>query len=305
MNLVDGNYLNQYVAPKLLEDFRNYNNDFVGVIPPAPKEALSADGIRFNKLINNVGFLINNVDPFAATSMAGKKGIIEWDKLDTTPTKVTDAEIRYLPFDKRSTVRVKHTESWIVGYRDYVLNKVAPYQAAHGMIVLRTSGATTTNGRKRLTYNDLIDFESKINELNLLNPDKLYLTLCAAHQNDLKLDQAGTQNNRDFIRIDKTTGAINGFLKLKIFENNAAPIYTSAGVLKARGAAAAAGDQAASVFFYADSMVQHIESVKILYKPETIDTTNADPTSEFRLQSYALVEKTQDYGFGALISENA
>ncbi|MBD3748516.1 MAG: hypothetical protein IE931_03375 [Sphingobacteriales bacterium] len=305
MNLVDGNYLNQYVAPKLLEDFRNYKNDFIGVIPRAPQEALTADGIKFNKLINNVGFLINNVDPFAATVMAGKKGIIEWDKLDTTPTKVTDAEIRYLPFDKRSTVRVKHTESWIVGYRDYVLNKIAPYEAATGMIVLRTTGAADANGRKRLTYNDLIDFESQINLLNLMNPDKLFLTLCSQHQNDLKLDKAGTQNNRDFIRMDKDSGAITGFLKLKIFENNAAPIYTAAGVLKAQGAAPAVGDQAASVFFYGDSMVQHVESVKILYKPETIDTTNADPTSEFRLQSYALCEKTQDYGFGALISENA
>lgn len=303
MPLVDGLYLNQYVSPKLLEDFRNYNDDFIGVIPRAPQGALSADGIKFNKLVNNVGFLVNNTGDFTAASMAGKKGLIEWDKFDTTPTQVTDLEIRALPFDKRSEVRVKHTESWKIGYRDYVLNKLAPYQAGTGMIVLRTSGATV-GGRKRLTYNDLIDFESKVNSLNLFDKSQLYLTLCAEHQNDLKFDKAGTNNNRDAISINPATGEISRFYKLKIFENNFAPKYTAGGVLKAAGAAAVAGDQEASVFFYAPNAVQHLESIKILYKPETIDTKSADPTSEFRLQSYGLCDKVQDYGFGAIISEN-
>lgn len=305
MNLVDGNYLNQYVAPKLLEDFKNYQDDFIGVIPKAPTEALTADGIKFNKLINNVGFLVNNTANFTATAMAGKKGLIEWDKLDTTPTKVTDKEIRALPYDKRSEVRKKHSESWMIGYRDYVMRKLAPVEAGVGMVMLRTTGATTANGRKRLTYADLIEFESKINELNLRMPDKLYLILCSYHQNDLKLDNAGTNNNRSAIAIDPQTGAITRFYKLKIFENNAAPVYTAAGVLKAVGAAPAVGDQEASIFFYGDNVVTHVESVKILYKPETTDTTNADPTSEFRLQSYGLCDKVQEYGFGALISANA
>ena len=52
--LIDGVYLNKYLAPQLLKEFKNYKDDFVGLLGKPNKAALSADGIRFNKLINNV-----------------------------------------------------------------------------------------------------------------------------------------------------------------------------------------------------------------------------------------------------------
>jgi len=302
--LTDGNYLNTYVAPQLLQEFRNYNDEFVAVIPRAPEAAVSADGIRFNKLINNVQFLVNNSEDFTATAMAGKKGLIGWDTLDTTPTKVTDAEIQALPYDKRAEVRLKHGEAWKIGYRDYILNKLAISGAGAGFVFLRTTGETLANGRKRLTFNDLIDFESAVNALLLPNKDQLFFNLCAEHSNDLKADKAGTANNRDAITIDPTTGAITRFYRLKIFENNAAPIYTDAGVKKAPGAIAAEGDQAASTFFYGPNTIQYVKSVKILYSPELTDTDSASPTSKFRLQSFALCDRVQEYGFGSLVSDN-
>ena len=74
--------------------------------------------------------------------------------------------------------------------------------------------------------------------------------------------------------------------------------------LKARGSIREAGDQYASIFFYSPNTVYHLENLKILYKPEYQDTNNADPTSEFRLQGYGLCNKKQEYGFGAVISDN-
>lgn len=303
--VADGQYLNTYVAPQLLQEFRNYKDDFVGVIPGAPKGAVTADGLRANKLINNVDFVVNNNTDFTPAAMSGKKSIITWDRLDTTPTEATDEEVRYLAYDKRAEIRLKHAESWKIGFRDYILNKLAPSAAAGGFVFLRTTGADDGNGRKRLTYNDMIEFESQVNALNLPNADALYMILCAQHQNDLKLDLAGTNYNRNAIAIDPKTGSITRFYKLKCFENNAAPIYTSAGAKKALGSTIAAGDQFASTFFYAPNTVKYVDSIKILYKPEITDTRSASPTSEFRLQGYGLVDRTQDYGFGALISENA
>ena len=124
--LIDGNYLNQYVAPQLLVELKNYKDDFLTQLQGAPAQALTADGIRFNKLINNVEFFVNNSAEFTAQTMAGKKTLIEWEKYDTRPTKVTDAEIRYLNFDKRSIVRVKHMEALKMGIRDHVLWKLSP-----------------------------------------------------------------------------------------------------------------------------------------------------------------------------------
>ena len=49
-----GQWLNQYVAPQLLAERRNYKADFMGVLGAVPQSARNADGVRYNKLINNV-----------------------------------------------------------------------------------------------------------------------------------------------------------------------------------------------------------------------------------------------------------
>lgn len=309
--LIDGLYLNQFVAPQLLKEFKNYNDKFIAALGAAPQGAITADGLRQNKLINNVGFYVNNTAPFTAKSMTGKKNIIPWDKLDTDPTKVNDAEIRSLAFDKRAEVRVKHSQAWRIGVRDYVMNKLAPSEHVSGaMPVIRTSGAVV-NGRKRMTFQDLINFYNEIELLNLISDDTeegvnfWNMILNMEHRADLMLDKAGTANHRDNLEFDKVTGEIKRFYKMRMWENNAAPLYSSTGDLKARGSIREAGDQYGSVFFYSPNTVHHVNSVKILYKPEHTDTTNADPESEFRLQAYGLTDKTQEYGFGTIVSDNA
>ena len=61
---VDGLYLNKYVDPQLLIERRNYRADFMQVLGSVPAGALAADGVRRNKLINNVGFRVNNTEDF-------------------------------------------------------------------------------------------------------------------------------------------------------------------------------------------------------------------------------------------------
>lgn len=300
--LVDGLWLQQYVAPGLLQEFRNYNDAFISVLPRANAAAVTADGIRFNKLINNVGFKVNNTDPFVAAKMLGKKGVVLWDKLDTTPTEVDDAEIRGLAFDKRSAVRGKHTEAFQIGVRDYTLRKLAPAAATAGMPIMRTTGPDDGTGRKRMTYADMITWYTQLDLLNLPNKNALNQVLSQKHKQDLILERSETSNYRDGIIIDQSTGELKQFYSMKIWENNANPVYIPNNTLKPEGAAAAGTDRDASVFFYADNAVYYIDSVKLLYTPENIDTTSADPTSKFRTQTYGLCDKVQEHGFGAIVS---
>lgn len=309
--LIDGLYLNQYVAPQLLKEFRNYNDKFMAALEPAPEGAKTADGLRQNKLINNVGFYVNNTAPFTPKSMTGKNNIIPWDKLDTDPTQVTNAEVRALAFDKRAEVRVKQSQAFRIGTRDYAMNKLAPSaHVAGAMPVLRTTGPVV-NGRKRLTFQDLINFYAEIEALNLIDdanseiPNSWNMILNMEHRADLMIDEAGTNNHRRNIEFDPNTGEFKRFYKFRMWENNAAPLYSATGELKARGSVREPGDQGASVFFYSPNTVYHLENLLILYKPEYQDTRNADPTSELRLQSYGLCDKKQEYGFGALVSDNA
>ncbi len=301
--LIDGVWLQQYVAPQLLEDFRNLTDDFIGVLGTPNPEAIDKDGIRFNKLINNIGFHVNKETPFEPVTNPLKKGLVEWDKMDTDLTVVTDKELRALAFGKESALRKKHKESFKIGSRDYVLRKLAPQEEKTGMPILKTTG-DVVGGRRRLTYEDLIRFMTHLDTLNLQKRG-WNLVLNPIHRADLMIDEAGTNNHRRNLEFDKETGEMKRFYKLRLWENNASPIYTGDLKLKADGAAPVQGDQMGSVFFYDPNTVYHIEKVMTLFKLMQNDTRNADPQSEFRLHAYGLCDKKQDYGFGAIVSANA
>ncbi|MBE7630082.1 hypothetical protein [Tenacibaculum piscium] len=301
--LVDGIWLEQYVEPQLLEEFKNFNDDFIGTLKRPNPAAIDKDGIKFNKLINNVGFHINKGDAFTPQSMTGKKGLVNWDKLDTDLTQVTDAELRAMAFDKDAAIRVKHSESFKIGVRDYAMHKLAPEKHVAGkMPILRTTGAVI-NGRRRLTYTDLVDYLVLLEGLNLTDKSAWHMILSDHHKSDLLHDRGATNNYRDLI-INPKTGAIERFFNLKFFENNSSVYYDASGTLKSQGAVVGANDQKGSVFYYAPNTVYHIESVQTLFKPMNTDTRNANPTSEFRLHSYGLCDKKQEHGFGAIVSAN-
>jgi len=302
--LTDGNYLNQFVAPQLLVEFKNYKDDFIGTLKGAPASAITADGIRFNKLINNVGFLVNNTAELTAKKMDGKKTFVEWEKYDTEPTSVDDAEVRSLSFDKRSAVRVKHTEAFKMGIRDHTMWKLAPPDSSSAdMPVMRTTGANDGTGRLRMTFADLVKYLEKVKNLNLPNEQEFYIILCPEHQTDLILDRDSAAYFADRnIFFDVTTGKVKSVMGFKFFDNNGVLAYAANGTKKAKGAALISTDRRASMFYYAPNTVYHLESVKILYKPETTDTRSANPTSEYRTQTYGMVDRIEDYGVGAIVS---
>lgn len=304
--LENGQWLNQYVAPQLLDEFRNYKDDFMGVLGGAPAAAISADGIRFNKLINNVKFSVNNTTGFTPTRMDGQRTIIPWEKYDTAPTQVDDAEIRSLNYDKRAQVRVKHSEAFRIGIRDHVMWKLCPENFNNAnMPCIRTTGADDGTGRKRLLFKDIVEYLERFKKLNLPDSNSMYMILCPQHATDLILDRdSANYFSNSNVFFDPVTGNVKSIMGFKFFENNQYPLFDKDGNKKAEGAVAAAGDQPASLAFYAPNTVYHLNQVKILYKPETTDTRNADPTSEFRLQVYGLVDRIQDYGFGAIVSGN-
>lgn len=302
-NEVDGLWLQQYVEPQLLEDFRNYRDDFIGAIKRVNPGAIDKDGIRFNKLINNVGFKVNTTTDFTAQKMDGKKTLVEWDKLDTTPTSYTDADLRAMAFDKEAEIRVAHFNAFKLGVRDYTLNKLAPKNHVAGkMPVIRTTGEVI-DGRKRMTYADLMNFYNSLSPLNMLDGTAWNFVLAAEHRGDLLVDKGSTSNYRD-IEFDKKTGEVSRFFKLNLFENNDTPLYDATGNLKSLGANKIATDQKASIFFYSPNTVYHIEQVMILFNDMRTDTISKDPESKLRLHTYGLCDKKQEHGFGAVISDN-
>lgn len=302
--LEDGLWLEQYVEPQLLEDFRNYNDAFIKVLKRPNPSAIGKDGIKFNKLIGNVDFVVNASTDFTPKTTEGKKTTVQWDALDTTPSEYTDEELRAMAFDKESAIRKAHTDMFKLGVRDYALHKIAPAQNVDGkMPVIRTSGEAV-NGRKRLTYDDLNTFLFQhITALNLTNKQAMYLVLSDEHKADLIHDRANTNHYRD-LEIDRNTGELKRFFNLQIFENTQTPLYGENGKLKSLGATKVNKDQYCSLFFYAPNTVYHIEGVTVLAKPMRQDTRSKRPMSEVRLHTWGLCDKIEEYGFGAIVSAN-
>ena len=301
-----GLYLNKYVAPQLLRDLKDYNEGFMSILRTAPQAAVTADGIRWNKLINNIGFYVNNTANFTPKKMTGENVIVGWEKYDTDPTEVDDAEIRYLQFDKRSEVRAMHVSKCCEGLTKHSLHKLAPdNNTSEKMPVMVTTGKTF-NGRKRLTFEDLANYLEKVKNIGELDASQFYLMLCPPHVTDLLLDRdaAAYIANKD-VFFDPVSGKVRSFMGFKFYEPMVANAYTSALVKKPKNSAMATGDQFASTFVYAPNTVRHLEKLKILYKTEYEDTRNADPKSEIRIQVYGIIDRIEDFGMGAIVSANA
>jgi hypothetical protein len=298
-----GQWLNQYVAPQLLKEFKNYKDDFLAVLQGVPAAAITSDGVRFNRLVNNVGFYVNNAGVFTPSAMTGEKVFVEWEKYDTAPTSVTDEEVRYLAYDKRAAVRVKHTEAFKTGIRDHVLWKLAPADdTKNNMPVARTTGEAAGT-RRRLSFRDVVNYLERVKKLNLPDENELYIVLCPEHATDLIVDSDSAKFFADRrIFFNQETGKVSSIMGFKFFENNAVLAYDDDGVKKAKGAVLTADDRYASLFFYGKNTLYHLDRTKILYRPEDEDTRSASPASEFRTQTYGLVDRVVDYGFGALVS---
>ena len=300
----EGLTTNRILEAQLLKEFRNYKDDFIGTFKSIPKKAIGELGVHFNKLTNNVGFHVNKDSDFTPKPMKGTKGFVEFDKLDTDPTEITDKELRGLAFDKESEVKQEQRNSFKIGVRNYSMHKIAPKNHVAGkMPVIRTTGDDDGTGRLRLTYSDLVSYFTMLERLNLHDTNSWYMILNSFHRGDLWFDRASTNNYRDVV-LDTNTGMIKSLGKIKFFENNHAPLYNEAGVLKPLGAKTVKGDQQGSVFYYAPNTAYHIESVTVLAKPFKTDTRSKDPKSEMRLHSYGLCDKKQEHGFGALVSGN-
>ena len=301
--LVNGLWLKQYVEPQLLDEFRNYKDDFIGTFKSPSATAIDKDGIRFNKMINEIKFHVNKTTEFTPVTIPNQKGLVEWDKLDTDLTVVTDSELRALAFDKTSEIRRLHRESFQIGVRDYAMRKIAPLKDTSGTPIIRTTGEDDGTGRKKLTYSDMIKYYSITEGLNLKDWSQAFMILCAEHRQDLIDDRSSTNNYRD-IQIDPDTGELKRLFKLKFFENNHNVKFNAANEVLADGAVPIATDRNASLFYYAPNIVHHIEAVKVLHKEMENDTRNPDPQSEMRLHCYGLTDKKQEYGVGALVSGN-
>ena len=214
-------------------------------------------GVDPDVLINNKTY------PIDVQALEDKDIAIKLDKFQTKATPITDDELYAISYDKTARVKEGHANS---------INDAKFTKAAHALCankntettpVLKTTGEKDpATNRLRLTVNDLL------------------LT---------------SQAFREQYNIDRNSGKVGNLYGFEIYEYGNNPLYTTAGVKKALGTTAEAGEFPCSFAFYKQRVFKATGSTKMYYSESKNDPLNQRNLINFR-HYFICMPKKEDAG---------
>lgn len=220
------------------------------------------DVIHFVAIGGDPAVLVNNTTyPLAIKALTDADKPISLDKFSTEATPVTDDELHAISYDKMASVQERHREALIETFGQRAIHAIAPDEAATGIPVVRTTGASDGT-RKKMTYTDLLTLKREFDKLRIPQQDRV-LVLCSDHVNDLLETE---QKFKEHYNINQTEGKICRIFGFDIYEYDGTPYYNlTTGKKLAWGAVSAATDAKASVAFYAGRMMKAQGSTKFYH----------------------------------------
>lgn len=303
-----GEHLNQLRA-MLMHDMVNDKSSYMGVIPNAPKEAIKAEGLDMNLITRTAEAEIGQTEDYVNSDVLEldvTKATIAWEYITTKPMKTDKDQIRAAIYNPESEIRTQNSRALMNAYRRFVLHGIAPDANTAKMPVLRTSGAADSNGRRRCTVNDLIDYQDAFRAVeNLDFEEDLYMNLCRQHVTDLMIDTKSNQDFRSMYHNMKKGTPLDLYGFKMLFGNQGKVIYNETGTKLAVQATTVATDQEGSVAFWAPNVVKAVGNLENHYDPSSQDTMSNPPKSKHRITGYVLGARKQDEAVGALVSDNA
>lgn len=145
---------------------------------------------------------------------------------DTKPTHVPNVEEMETSYDKVASVTAQHVSALNAKASKSAIFNIAPAKNSAKTPVLETSGENRGDGKKRLTFADVLKLRTAFNKADLPQEGRV-LVLTPDHEADLMLEDANRYNAM------MTSGKVAGF-KVYTFSSN--PTYTSVNAKKAYGA---------------------------------------------------------------------
>lgn len=243
-------------------------------------------GVDPDVLINNKTY------PIDVQALEDKDIAIKLDKFQTKATPITDDELYAISYDKTARVKEGHANS---------INDAKFTKAAHALCankntattpVLKTTGEKDpATNRLRLTVNDLVEMKRALDNLRVPS-DGRRLVLCPDHVNDLLLT---SQAFREQYNIDRNSGKVGNLYGFEIYEYGNNPLYTIAGVKKALGTTAEAGEFPCSFAFYKQRVFKATGSTKMYYSESKNDPLNQRNLINFR-HYFICMPKKEDAG---------
>ncbi|WP_420582080.1 hypothetical protein [Reichenbachiella sp.] len=310
MAFSNGEYIKKFILPALVHTLQNLQQDFLAVIPNAPKAALNSSGINVHKVGNPISVDWDKMDAYVdgdRKTFDVENNTIPWQYFSTTPSMTDSEEIRTSALNRGGILKQKHGEAIVVSWVEKNIHALAPDDDTDPQFnpVFETTGPDRGDGSgtRRMLLTDVIKAMLPYQKMNLTKMGELYMILSPEHLNDLCLDALGQQAFRD-IFIKTMSGEPVPHHGWKFFINNASVKYAVDGTKKAIGAAAVGTDRVASTIFYAPHAIKAIYNVKQHYTSMEEDTRNNPPIDELRFTGNATVGKLYEIGFGAIKDGN-
>jgi hypothetical protein len=177
--------LNEFAERELIKQFRHVGS-WLGRVT-SRNQWVNNNVIRLTEIGADPAVLINNnTYPIAVSSRTDDSVAVSLYKYDTENTKVSEDEIYALPYDKPGSVQEQHRLTLEETTQRHGLHSIAPMANTASTPVIVTTGALV-NGRRRLTYDDLVNFKQKLDVLKVPKVGRA-LVLSSHHISDLLLE---------------------------------------------------------------------------------------------------------------------
>lgn len=248
-------------------------------------------GVKPEVLINNTTY------PISEQTITDENVPIVLDKYQTLATPVTDDDMYASIYDRVDAVNKTHVEAIVEKKYDKAIHSLAPAGNTADTPVLITTGADDGTGRLKLVKKDLINLRRGIAKKFRKG---LRLVLCSDHINDiLEWDE-----NFDKQYANREEGLITKKWGFEIYEYSDNPYYTVATkVKKSFGSVPGAGDNMASVVFYAPRCVMASGKTKLY-----MSVSSTDPLRQRNLMNYRhyfIAMRIEEKLCGAVVSGKA
>lgn len=219
-------------------------------------------GVDPDVLINNTTY------PIPLQALDDADIAIQLDKYQTKVTPVTDDELYAISYDKMRRVVESHSQAINDSKFAKAAHSLCASQNAAKTPVLATSGERdAATGRLKMTVGDLLAMKRSMDTLKVPTVGRR-LVLCNDHVNDLL---ETSQVFKEQYNIDRNNGTVGRLYGFDIYEFVNNPLYTTAGVKKAVGATASAGEFQCSFAFYTQRVFKATGSTKMYYSPANTD----------------------------------
>lgn len=216
----------------------------------------------------------NNTYPLAVQDYDDNEVVINLDKYQTKPTKLTDDQIVGASYERIDAVTKSHTNAINVKKIKKALHSLAPMQAdaTKGNIVLEIADASAG-----CTYDDLVALKAKCDEAGWPEEGRR-LVLCNKHWNALLKDRKNFGDQLVNYKAGQVAPVIADF---EIKKYIASPHYNSNNEKKAFGEVPGGGDKPASVCFVVENTAKKTGLTK-----QYFSEAGKDPENQANLLSY-------------------